>query len=266
MLIKNFFICLVLLLASTHKVEAHEEVPVELKDVGIGDNLGQQIDLNNSFVDIEGKEKKLAEYFDGNRPVILAMVYFECPNLCTFVLNELLSGLKDLKWNVGDEFQVVAVSINPNDTAELALKKSEAYIKEYDRPNTKNGWHFLTGPETHSKSLAEQIGFHYKYDEEQKQYAHAAGIFVLTPDGHLSRILYGLNYRAQDLKLALLEAAKGKIGTITDRILMFCYHYDPKGKRYALWATRLMQMGGGITVLVILLMLYRGTRQKPSRQ
>ncbi|MBI4209596.1 MAG: SCO family protein [Deltaproteobacteria bacterium] len=235
---------------------AAEPVPVELQEVGIEENLGDAISLDLEFVDETGAPVPLRAFFDGEHPVLLNLVYYECPNLCNFLLNGFTEGLTGLRWTAGDEFQIVTVSIDPREGPELAATKKEAYLKLYKRSEAREGWHFLTGSESHVRQLAQEIGFRYRYDEDQKQYAHAAAVFVLTPQGEISRYLYGIDYPPRDLKLALLEASQGKIGNPVDKFLLFCYHYDPKGRRYALFATNLMKIAGGATVVGIIAFLF----------
>lgn len=225
-------------------------VPEQLRDVGITEHLGDEVGIATlTFKDEKGTPRRLGEYFQNGRPVLLALVYFECPNLCTFVLNGLVDGLKGLQWTPGREFEVVAVSIDPKEDAKLAEEKKAAYLQAYGREGSASGWHFLTGDDSQIKKLAAQVGFGYKYDAAEKQYAHSAALFVLTPAGKISRYLYGIQYRHQDLKMALLEASSGKIGTVVDRFLLFCFRYDPKSRRYSFYLTRLMQAGAGGTVI-----------------
>lgn len=225
-------------------------IPTQLQGVGITEHLGADVGLGTiTLRDETGKPRRLGEFFHSGRPVLLALVYFECPNLCTFVLNGMVDGLKDLAWNPGREFEVVAVSIDPKEDAELAADKKLAYLQAYGRENTQAGWHFLTGDEAQVRKLADEVGFGYRYDPAEKQYAHSAALFVLTPTGKISRYLYGIQYRHQDLKMALLEASSGKIGTVVDRFLLFCFRYDPQSRRYSFYLTRLMQAGAGGTVI-----------------
>lgn len=230
-------------------VRAEEPVPPELKNVGIDATLGAAIPQDLAFTDETGAPVKLSGYFHKDKPVILTLVYFECPMLCTLVLNNFCEGLKGLPWTAGGEFEIVTVSINPKETPTLAKAKKESYIAEVGRPQAARGWHFLTGADPAIKALAASVGFKYAWDPAQKQYAHATGIFILTPDGKLSRVLYGIDYPARDLRLALTEAAQGKVGSVVDKLLLFCYHYDPQKKAYSLVAFRVMQLAGTATVL-----------------
>jgi protein SCO1/2 len=247
--------------------KAAEPLPYELEGVGVEEHLGRQIPLNLEFKDETGQVVSLKKYFDG-KPVLLTLVYYECPNLCNFLLNGLVESLKQMPWTVGDQFNIISLSIDPNEGPELAEKKKKAYLNSYGRPQAASGWHFLTGSEAPIKELADTVGFKYKYDADQKQFAHTAVVFVITPDGKLSRYLPGIQFFPRDVKLSLLEATEGKIGNVVDRFLMFCYHYDPKGKKYALMATNLMKLGGGITVAglaLLLIVLGRGKKSKARR-
>lgn len=229
----------------------HREIRPEPKEIGITEHLGSQLPLSNfTFKDEAGKTVQLSSYFQKGHPVLLTLVYYECPNLCNFMLNGLLNSLKKLDWTPGEKFEIVTVSINPRESAELASRKKAAYISAYGRPNAASGWHFLTGEESQIRDLASQVGFGYRYDTNEKQYAHSAAIFALTPEGKISRTLYGIEFPDKDLRLALLEASHGKIGTVMDRLLLFCYKYDPQTRKYSVYLTKLMQAGCGSTMIV----------------
>ncbi|MDO8643599.1 MAG: SCO family protein [bacterium] len=228
-----------------------ESTPRELKEVGIEEYLGKGIDLNLIFTNESGQTLPLKRYFEKGRPVVLALVYYECPNLCQFLIRGLNESLQRLDWNVGEKFEVVTVSINPEEDDQLAQANRESQLKAYGREGAGDGWHALVGQQANIKALAEQIGFRYKYDKEEEQYAHAAGLFILSPEGKISRVLYGVQFEPRDLKLALLEAAQGKIGTLVDRLTLYCYSYDPKTHRYSLFARNLMKLGGLVTVVFL---------------
>ncbi len=239
------------------------KVPSELENVGVKEHLGRQLPLDQyEFISSDdGQKHKLKEYFSEGKPTVLNLVYYECPMLCTLVLNGVLDGLKGLDWSVGKEFNVVTISINPTDSVQMAKAKRETYLESYaasdhsfkmrDPAVTQKGWHFFTGEEAQIKKLANDLGFEYQYDARQKQYAHAAVTFMLTPNGYISRYLYGIQYRARDLRLALIEAAQGKVGNVFDRILMFCYHYEPNAKGYTLQVIRVMQLGALATIALL---------------
>lgn len=248
-----------------NSANAAESIPPELEGIGVLENLGHPIPLDLVFKDEQGKEVKLQDYFKPNRPVIITMVYYECPNLCGFLLNGFTDSLKEFPWSPGKEFEVLTISINPTEGPELAQGKKDSVLKAYGRAGVENGWHFLTGNEEASKKLSEALGFKYRYDAEEKQYAHSAAIFVITPDGKISRYLYGIQFPVRDLKFSLIEATQGKIGSVVDKLLMFCYHYDPKGRKYALMATNLMKIGGAVMVLFMAIFLIRQLRAPKVR-
>jgi protein SCO1 len=230
---------------------AATEIPNELEGVGITEHLGDKVSISDlNFRDEAGKPVKLKDYFQKGRPVVLNLVYYECPNLCTFVLNGLVKTLKEMDWVPGKQFEIVTVSIDPHETPALALQKKTAYLEEYGKPEAASGWHFLTGSDASIHTLAQQVGFGFKYLPSDQQFAHAAAIYTLTPEGKISRYLYGIEFKPQDLKLSLLEASNGKIGNVVDRFLLFCYRFDTKTRKYSLYLTKLMQAGGAGTVLV----------------
>lgn len=251
----NLILVILFVFFSIPIVRAAEEIPIELKGITIKEHLGDKISLDLQFTDENGQKVTLGEYINGELPVILTLVYYACPNLCTLLLNGFVSSLEQIKWSVGDQFKIVTLSIDPTETAKLATLKKETYLGKYRRENAGSSWHFLTGTEENIKKIANEVGFGYRYDEDQKEYAHSAAIFVLTPDGKISRYLYGITFNPRDVKLALLEASQGKIGNIVDRLLLFCYHYDPKNRQYALFATNLMKGAGGLTILGLALMI-----------
>lgn len=228
-------------LADTSGV-ASKVAPAALQDVGIKEHLGSKISVGSlHFKNEKGETVALSSFFSSHRPVLLTLVYFECPNLCNLVLNGLVKSLQDLEWQPGKQFDIVAVSINPSEKPELAAAKKEAYVKLYGKPESAAGWHFLTGDEAQIRQLASEVGFLYKKDGAE--YAHAAAMYALTPEGKISRYLYGIEFKPTDLKMALLEASNGKIGTVIDRILLFCYHYDPVTRKYSIYLTRVMSGG-----------------------
>ena len=239
-------------------------VPVELQGIDIEDRQGAPLPRDIALRDQAGKSATIGDYLDGKRPVVLVLAYYECPMLCTLVINGALDEMKKLRWTAGDEYRVVVVSFDPRGTPEGAAKKRMNYLDAYGRPVAERGFDFLVGEETQVRALASAAGFHYRWDEQTKQFAHAAGAFVYTPDGRLSRTLYGITYPG--LKLALLEASEGKIGTVVDRVLLFCFHYDPLARGYVLATTRLVRASGVVTLAVLalwLLRLWRRERKRP---
>jgi protein SCO1 len=201
-------------------------------------------------VDEQGRTVRLGDFF-GKRPVILTLVYYECPMLCTQVLNGLATSIRPLTFDVGREFDIVTISFNPRDTPELARAKKANYIEAYHRPGAAAGWHFLTGTPASVDALTAAVGFRYTYDPTSSQYAHASGIMVLTPDGTLSKYFYGIEYWPRDVRFALMEASERKIGSVIDQLLLPCFHYDPKSARYSVAVMRLVRSAGIATVLAI---------------
>jgi protein SCO1/2 len=216
--------------------------------VDIKQKLNTKIPLELEFRDERGKTIRLGDYF-GKRPVILTLNYYECPMLCTVMLNELTRALNAMKYRIGKEYEMVTVSISPTETPELAARKKANYVKAYRYPGAEKGWHFLTGTEPNIRRLADAVGFEYMYDPRTKQYAHPPAVMVLTPDGRLSRYLMGINYSARDIQFALMEASEGKIGNPVTRLVLYCYQYDPKTGKYGLVIIRLVQVGGVLTLL-----------------
>lgn len=264
----SFLFCCALLIGST--IVRAGDRPQQLEGVGITEHLGNQLSMSDlRFLDEEGAPVTLSRYFDGKKPVILTLVYYQCPMLCNLVLNGLTDTLKKVDWSVGDQYQIVTLSINPKESPQLAKQKKESYLKNYSRSKATAGWHFLTGDEGQIQTLASEIGFNYRYDPEEKQYIHAAAIFVLTPEGKISRYLYGTSFKPQNLKLALLEASNGKIGLATlDRVLLFCFHFDPSKNSYTLSVWRSVQVVVCIQVLVLAILmrvLWKKERIRPTK-
>lgn len=234
--------------------------PELLQQVGIDQKLNNQVPLDLTFRDEHGATVELAQLFAG-KPVVLTLVYYNCPMLCTQVLNALDRSLETLPLEIGKDFNVITVSIDPTDYPALADAKHAVYAGMYRRPGAQYGWHFLTGQEPQIKQLADAVGFRYAFDPDSHQYAHASGIMVLTPDGKVSKYFYGVTYPSRDLRLGLVEASQEKIGTLADQVFLFCYHYDPHTGKYGLLISRAVQLGGVATVLIggiFLIFLFRG--------
>jgi protein SCO1/2 len=225
-------------------------LPGALAGVGIDQKLNQQIPLDLIFKDETGGQVPLSTYFQPGKPVLLALVYYRCPMLCTQILNGVAGSLKAVNFNPGQDFEIVSVSFDPKDTTEIAAAKKQLYTRRYGRPNTANGWHLLTGDEANIKALTEAVGFHYKYDAGTDQFAHASGIMLVTPEGRLSRYFYGVEYAPRDVRLGLVEASQNKIGTPVDQILLFCFHYDPSTGKYGAVVTNLVRFAGAAFTLV----------------
>ncbi|OPZ08069.1 MAG: AhpC/TSA family protein [candidate division BRC1 bacterium ADurb.BinA292] len=239
------------LFTSLATLHGAEPVPPEMRGVDIVEHLGEKIPLDVRLTNEQGESVELGQYITGDKPVMLMLVYYSCPTLCNTMLNELTHGLKAMQWTAGENFEILTVSIDPTETAELAAAKKANYLREYGRPEAARGWHWFVGDKANIDRLAEAVGFKYKYDPVQRIYAHPPATYVISPAGVISRYLYGISYDPKTMKLALLEAGEGKIGSTLDRLILFCYHYDPSTRGYTLMALRIMRLGGGLTAVAL---------------
>jgi protein SCO1/2 len=233
--------------------------PPGLKNVGIDQHLEEQIPPDLTFRDEAGKTVRIGEYF-GQKPMILNLVYYQCPMLCSEVLSGLESSLRVLKFDVGKDFDVLTISFDPRETPEMASKAKAEYLKRYNRAGAENGWHFLTGPQESIDALTKAAGFQYQYDPKTGQFAHTTAIMVLTPGGKIAQYYFGVEYAPKDLRLGLVEASKGKIGNVVDEVLLYCYHYDPATGKYGAVITRILKLSAAATILILgglLLILFR---------
>jgi len=224
--------------------------PPGLKNVGIEQHLNEQIPPNLAFRDETGKAVQLGDYF-GKKPMILNLVYYQCPMLCGEVLSGLESALRVLKFDVGKEFEVLTVSFDPKETPEMAAAKKAEYIKRYGRAGAAEGWHFLTGAQASIDALTKAAGFQYQYDSTSGQFAHATAIMVLTPEGKIAQYYYGVEFAPKDLRLGLIQASQNKIGNLVDEVLLYCYHYDPNTGKYGAIISRVLQLAAGATILML---------------
>ena len=241
-------------------------LPAALQDVAIEQKLDHQLPLDLVFRDESGQQVKLGQYF-GQKPVVLAFVYYDCPMLCTQVLNGMVTSLRVLPFQAGKEFDIVTVSFDPRETSELATNKKRVYtnyLPEKMRPAATSGWHFLTGDAENIAKLTDAVGFRYRYDEATKQFAHASGIMLTTPQGKLSRYFYGVEYAPRDLRLGLIESSANKIGSPVDQLLLYCYHYDPSTGKYGAAVMKIMRIAGMITLLTIVVMLFALKGRSPK--
>jgi protein SCO1 len=241
--------------------------PEKLEGVKIDEKLGAQLDMNLRFKNEKGEVVTLGSFFDGEKPVIISPVYYSCPGLCNYHLNGLTEGFKGMEWSIGEKFTVLSISFDHKETPDLAVKKKENYIKVYNRPGTENSWHFLTGDQETIKALTSSIGFNFRWLEKEKEWAHASAAVVASPKGTVTRYLPGILFDPKDLKLAVLEASRGKIGTFVDQLVLYCFQYNPHQSKYTLYATRVMKAGGGIMVLILaiwLLPFWYRVRRHPS--
>jgi protein SCO1/2 len=242
--------------------------PPYLENVGIEQHLDAQVPPDLAFVDDTGRAVKLGDYF-GKKPMILNLVYYNCTMLCGEALAGLTGAMRLVKFDVGNEYDVITVSFNPRETPEIAAEKKKDYLKRYGRPNSASGWHFLIGPPESIDALTKAVGFQYQYDPRIQQYAHATAIMVLTPQGHISRYFYGVDFPPKDLRMGLVEASQGKIGNAVDQVLLYCYHYDPATGKYGAVVTNMLRLGAGLTILIVggmLLILFRMERMVPPRR
>jgi protein SCO1/2 len=223
----------------------------QLDAVSFKQRLNTQLPLDARFRDETGRDVTLGQYFEGQRPVVLAFVYYSCPMLCTQIMNGVSRAVKVLPFSAGQDFDVVFVSFDPRDRPETAAAKKTALMNYWSMQNQSGAWHFLTGEESQIKRVTSAAGFFYMWDEKTQQYAHLSGVLVLTPDGRLSRYFYGIEYSPKELRLALVESGEGRIGSIVDELLLFCYHYDPANGRYGAVVMNLVRAGGVLTVLAM---------------
>jgi protein SCO1 len=265
-----FFVAVVLLVGQR---DAHAQVagmPPELAHVGVSEKLDGPLPLNTQFRDHTGKTVRLGDYYDGKRPVILTFAYHSCPVLCSMVLNATATGLRGIGWTVGKEFDVVTISIDPEESLEKTANKRKSILNDYgaSRGHDGNGWHFLVGDKASIAAVAAAAGFEYQYDADQKQWGHPSVVMITKPDGHMARYLYGLEFPSNDLKLGLLEASLGRSISTIEQIILYCYHYDPKGGKYVLVAFRVMQVSAGSVAIVLFgfLGLFWGRELRKSKK
>ncbi len=242
-----------------------QTMPQALREIGFDQKIDQQLPLDARFRDDQGRDVTLGSYY-GQRPVLLAFVYYTCPMLCTQVLNAMTATISTLSLDAGKDFELVLVSIDPRETPAQAAAKKAEYLHRYKRPGAEAGWHFLTGTEPEIKRVTQAAGFRYAWDEQTQQYAHPTGIIVTTTDGRLARYLFGIEYGPRDLKLALVDASEGKVGSFADQLLLFCYHYDPMTGRYGIYVMRTLRIAGVATVLCIGTFIVVMLRREKSQQ
>lgn len=228
-----------------------EPAPAEIKDVTVIEKLNEQIPLDLTFKDERGNTVTLQQYFKDDKPVIMTFNFFQCPMLCHLILDGLVDGMQDMTLEPGKDFELVSVSFDPLDTPTIAQAWKQKYVKQYGKPSSASGWHFLTGKKKDIIALTDSVGYYYQYIQDRQEYAHVAAVIVLMPDGKISRYLYGIEYIPQTVRLSLVEASQGKIGNTLDKIILTCYYYDHTKGRYAPVAFNVMRLGGGLTVLIL---------------
>ena len=249
-------------------VSVSNGLPSALQPVGIEQKLGEQLPLDAVFRDESGSEVKLGKYFSSGRPVVLAFVYYECPMLCNEVLNGLTGSLKGVSFDTGKEFDVVAISFDAreNDKTELKKNKKAGYMERYARPGTENGWHFLTGSQESIDAVTKAAGFGYEWDDKSEQFAHAGAIMIATPEGKLSRYFYGIDYAPRDVKFGIMEASASKIGNPAEKLLLYCYHYDPSTGKYGLAILSVIRIAGVVTLVGLAGLMFVFWRRGKDKQ
>ena len=262
------FASLPAILLSSHLARADASItaplPPGLVDVGVDEHLGAAVPLDLAFRDHTGARVHLSTFVDHRRPVVINLMYHRCTMLCSLVLDGLADALTKVEWSVGKEFDVVTVSIDPHDTPDVAARKRRQILERYGRADADHGWHFVIGDEPEITRLADALGFRYRWDAEQKQYAHPAAIFLLTPDGNVARYLYGMEFSPRDLRFGLLEASQGRGVSTVERVLLYCFHYDATGRRYTIVVDRVMHVGGVVLLGLVggmLTVLWRRERR-----
>jgi protein SCO1/2 len=255
-----------LLAAAATAQERADRVPPELEGVGIAEQLGARLPLDLIFTDESGTDVRLGEYFRGQRPVILTLNYYACPTLCSVQLNGLVDALRQLDWLPSREFEIVTLSFDPLENHHLARAKKRAYIEEYGRREAERGWHFLTGRKAAIRALTETVGFSYRWNPQQEQWAHSAALILCTPEGVVSRYLGGVYYEPRTLRLSLVEASQGRVGTLWDQIFLTCFHYVSSEGRYVPAALAIMRLGGGATVAVLAVAITILWRREAARR
>jgi protein SCO1/2 len=230
------------------------QMPGELQQVRFDQRLGEQVRLDTVFRDEAGRKVRLGDYF-GQRPVVLVLAYYECPMLCDLVLNGLAGSLKALTFNPGQEYDIVVASIDPGETPALATEQKRQALARFNRSGTENGWHFLTGDQSAIDALTDDVGFRYVYDSERDEYAHAAGVTVLTPEGRISRYLFGIDFPPRDVRMALIESTENKIGSLVDQAMLYCFHYNPTIGRYTAATMLILRIAGAVTLVAVVLMI-----------
>jgi len=241
-------------------------LPPGLSKVGIDQRLNEQVPLDLHFQDEQGRTVRLGDYFHNGRPVIISLVYYNCPMLCGEVLNGMSTAFKVLKFTLGKEYEVITLSIDPREKPELAAAKKRSYIEHLDRPGAEAGWHFLTGEQPQIDALADAIGWHYQYDPKIDQFAHAAGIVLVTPLGRISQYYYGVEFSARDMRLGIIEASGNRIGSLADQVLLYCYHYDPRTGKYGAVIYNVVRLAGAATVLILGSFLFIMFRREATRR
>lgn len=243
-----------------------DQVPEEIQGVGIDEKLGQSIDLNLQVTDDNGNKVPLGSFFTKHKPVLLSPIYYNCPGLCSFHFNGVVESLKQIDWNPGEKYEVIAFSFDAKEGSDLGLKKKNNYMKMYNRPGTESGFHFVTAEQSVIDQLMSQVGFKFKWNEKAQEWSHASAAIMISPEGKVTRYLHGVEFNPKDMKLALNETANGKVGNIVDAMVLYCFKYDQHQSKYGLQVFRVMQLGGLLMILILAIwllpVLYKAGREK----
>lgn len=250
-LIVCLFAVVVLAAAGRSIAQTPGEIPDELDGVGIEEHLGERLSADIPFLDSDGNAVTLGDYFDGERPVALAFVYHNCPMLCSLILDGMTTGMLEAGLNLGEDYQALAVSFDPRDTPERAAEVKARYLARFDGANAAEGMHFLTGSQESIDQITEEIGFGFEWNERQQEFAHTAAVYFISPNGTITRYLYGIEFPARDFRTALLEASDGQVGSPLDQLILYCFQYDPEAGSYVLHATNAMKVGGVLTLILL---------------
>jgi protein SCO1/2 len=254
-------LAVILFMCGLSNAQTIQGSPSILQNVGIDQKLGATLPLDLVFTDEHGSAVQLKDYFD-KKPVILVLVYYQCPMLCTMVMNDLLRTLRAMPETVGKDFNVITVSFDPRDTPQDALREKETYLAQYNRGGAEAGWHFLTGVQPSITALTQAVGFRYAWDPKFQMYAHASGIMIVTPDGKLSRYFFGIDYAPKDVRIALTESSSGQVGGLADAVLLYCFCYDPATGKYGLAISRLLKVGGVVTLIALSVFVVTALRRE----
>ncbi len=251
------------------QVQRADKLPEQYQDVGITAKPDARLPLDAEFVDETGRQVTLGDYFNGDKPVVMALVYYRCPMLCTLVVNGMTEALRQIDWTPGDEYEIVILSFNPAEGPELSHRKKLAYLSEFGREDTAGGWHFLTGEQQAIDRVTETIGFAYKWNDATREFVHDSAIYVVTPNGHMSKYLFGVQFEPRTVRLAMVEASKGRIGSITDKVTLLCSHFDPEEGTYAASAMLIMRataVPAGIALVIVILIGIRMTKARRAKE
>ncbi len=258
---KKALLCVLLLMPG--QLRAQDPPDRILTQIGVDQKLNAPVPLDLHFKDEAGNDVQLRNLFRG-KPIVLSLVYYECPMLCSMTLNGLVKSIRPLAFSIGEEFDVLTISIDPRETPQLAAAKKNVYVKDYGRPGAGSGWHFLTGSSEAIRELTDAVGYRYQWDDYTKQWAHVSAILILTPDGRVSQYLYGIEFSARDVRLSLVHASENKIGSVVDRVLLYCYHYNPATGRYGIAIMNTVRLASLGTIVALAAFIFLSRRRETA--